>query len=1187
MLSSNRSCPWHRSYAVGAFAADSVVRFLDHSVADCLSPFNSPLLKQLVRLRWGCTLDVKGIADEEARFVGAVMAKIAQRGFPAPCSTNLERFLLEQAAQAGWLKYVEDSRSGAFVFRIEGHNRSDLPNLLKTCFFAELLLQDKEVQGLLSLYRSLCTPVEGEFYDMVWRSCPDPRLALFLTPQRLMLTMVRLTRPDASESSNRRVDFATEIPNLSTSKWLRISLEIDDLSHREHGQQALDKRRDDILRTNGWEVWRLSVKEQSRWEEEARKLVRQLRTAVTDEVLQAAGEIRENLDEYMRQTLTDLVLLPIAEAQILTLCAHWLYSNGTAAVRIANPQNWNLQPVLDCVSEYLTYLERIYGLRNMGQPTLAQEESEADVVYYLLPSAEVWERLVSSTQVVAPTFVFSEYEEALLTGSLPRPISDEVAPNDLEEALTYFLQNLFRKVQFREGQVAIIYKALQHKPVVGLLPTAAGKSLCYQMASMLQPGFSIVVQPLRSLMWDQQDNLDALGVHRSTAIMSHAEVTTDEEERIREEGYRAIENGFRYFVFISPERFQIPEFRDRVRGFASAQPIPYCVVDEAHCVSEWGHDFRPAYLNLGRLVSELCVHRGYRPVFIALTGTASQNVLTDILRELDIRDPDATVVPKSFDRMELNFEVFKVPVENRLNLLRTLLKKLLGYRPGQPIGELPSGLIFTYFVNDPSVGAAYLKRELLNAFPGLSGKIDLYSGGKPIEFQGYNRDWELKKIELQRKFKRNEIPIFICTHSFGMGIDKPNIRFTIHVMLPRSLEEFYQQAGRAGRDGNKSLCILIFTDDQPNLTDEVLDPLRVPIEETSQRLRGLPRHNQSDALRNIWFLRNSFLGKESDKSIIDYLWHYLSQHSPSHQGDRRQIEIPFDFLPDSLIRDENNQLERKQQALEKAIYRLLVVGAVEDYAKDYTGQKFIIYLRRHPIEVIDKRFREYLSRYATEGEFRHYLPANRPDTYDEAVTLYAHQVVEFVYDHIEQRRRRAMREMLQAARNPERFREQMMAYLAESEFTQPVKALSQRILPSEWFDLIDKAEGVDGIVKLFGACRRQLEEFPKHPGLLLLRGFCQLHYDDKDLRDISGAFLVLKENYPDISRCDIAKELANRVKIRFPGKLDNVLNAILDVECSQEIARLCYTKATPYSLVYGRAFLALVDSMLRTLNAGG
>jgi ATP-dependent DNA helicase RecQ len=470
---------------------------------------------------------------------------------------------------------------------------------------------------------------------------------------------------------------------------------------------------------------------------------------------------------------------------------------------------------------------------------------------------------------------------------------------------------------------------------------------------------------------------------------------------------------------------------------------------------------------------------------------------------------------KGFDRSELEFTVIQVGVGERLDRLSLVLRELIGYRLGQPLNDLPSGLIFTYFVNDNQLGVDYLCGALLRNFPGLGGRIDYYSGSRPRGFQGNDRDWELRKIELQRQFKRNEKPILVCTHSFGMGIDKPDIRFTIHAMLPRSLEEFYQQAGRAGRDGANSHCIIIFTDDQPSLADEILDPVRVPIEATSQRVRQIHRDQQSDTLRNIWFLHNSFLGRDSDIAIVHHVWQELANQLPNREGDRVQVEIPFDSLPDNLVGGEGDLSNRKQQALEKAIYRLLVVGAVEDYEKDYTRRRFIVHLIRHPIQILYERFREYLSRYATEGEMRHYLPMEFPQDYDEAVRLYTHKIVGFVYDHIERRRRRAMWEMLQAARDPERFREQLMAYMEESEFTQPVRELTGRIVPSEWFDLIDKAEGVDGIVKLLGACRRQLEEFPKDPGLLLLRGFCGLHYGDAScLPDISDAFIILRENYP-------------------------------------------------------------------------
>jgi len=1198
MAGVNKACPWHRGYSVGGFVLDSVVRLVDDSVSTLIAPFGSSLMKRLIRLRRSFTLEISEIADEESRFAGAVLAKIAQRGFPAPCSLRLERLLLDQANEVSLLDWKEDILSGAIVFKVRPW-KANLVSLIKACYFAELLLDDFERSSLIERYQSLCTPPEREFFNMVFNRCSRlgfPNLTLFLIPQRLMITMVRLTRPSGELQElgpDRRVDFAVEVPDLDRGGWLRLVIEIDDESH-SGAHEVLDRLRDETLRRNGWEVWRLRVREKNKWPEHVEELVNRMVKAITLEVLKAARELCDIEDEK-KQALSNLVLLPIAEAQLLAVVARWLYSKGTANLKIASPQGAGLGTVLECIGEYLSNLEKLYGLRPLGRPKLVASERDADVVYFLLPSAKAWDLLeMDYTTVVTPTVSFSDYEDALLEQAFPRLISEEVVSNrvELEDVLTFFLQQLFRKAKFREGQVKIISRALQHKPVVGLLPTAAGKSLCYQIASLLQPGFSIVVQPLRSLMWDQQDNLDMLGIHRTTAIMSHAEVTPDEENRLKEEGYKAIELGFRFFIFISPERFQIPEFRKQVQSFVSRYPIPYCVIDEAHCVSEWGHDFRPAYLNLGWLVPRLCQHQGHKPTFIALTGTASQNVLTDILRELNISDPEAVVTPESFDRSELSFDVIRISSESeRVEKLKNLLRMMTGYRPGQLIRTPPSGLIFSFFVDDQNLGVSSLEDKIKNDFPELHRFIDVYSGKKPSGFTGSGRDWEFYKIKLQERFKRNEIPIIVCTHSFGMGIDKPDIRFTIHAMLPRSLEEFYQQAGRAGRDGKQSHCVIIFSDNQPHLADELLDPIRTPIEKTDELINRIPRDQRSDPLRNIWFLRNSFLGKETDKSIVKQVWDYLFPYLPSHKGDSITVEVPFNLRLDTL-KQQKIDSDKDESHLEKAIYRLLSIGAVEDYMKDWTNRSFIVTIIRHPIEELYNRFVAYLTRYATEGEISRYLPERQPSDYYEAVLTFAYQVVEFVYDKIERRRRRAMWEMLQAVRDAEKlgiqkFREQLNNYMQESEFTQPVKELTKRVLPSEWLELINKAEGVDGLIKLLGACRRQLEEFPEHPGLLLLTGFCRLHYSDEGLRDISNAFYVLKRDYPNIDRIFVATQLVFAIKERFPTKLENILETLLEHDPSREMARLCYSVAVPYSSVYSKALLILAAGIVKILREGG
>ncbi|MDW8051836.1 MAG: RecQ family ATP-dependent DNA helicase [Armatimonadota bacterium] len=1176
-----RFAPWHSRYAAAAFAADSIVRLLDPQVATHLHPFRSQQLKRLARFRQGFSLELDGAADADATFAGAVLCKIAQRGIPAPCSVALERHILNQGQASGLWNRSEVERSGAITFAIQPLV-NNLELLLRASFFAELLLEEATVDALLQRYARLCTPAEQEFWELFVRACGEHKaLALYLIPQRLLLTMGRLTRSEQGISYDMRVDFAVEIP--TESAWLRIAVEIDDSSHTR--TQSYDHERTRFLQVNGWHVVRMRTAERSRWGAQARELAQAMRQAVGEPTLQAVKRLKEMLVEQ-RSALLEAVWLPIAEAQLMAITARHIASRGHANLRIYCPDSFNLQPVIDSICAYIDHLRLLYGLRDFGYPTLVSEPFAADVIYTPLPSEWAWQRPSRPGQVIATArVVFSEYEDPLLQRALPRPLNSHADEEQLVRSLEFFLQQLFRKQAFREGQTTIILRALRRLPVVGLLPTAAGKSLCYQLASLLQPGFSIVIQPLRSLMWDQQDNLESMGIHRNTAIMSVGEVLPDEEIRLKEEGYRAIRWGLRYFVFISPERFQIPEFREEVRAFVQNQPIPYCVVDEAHCVSEWGHDFRPAYLSLGRNVPQLCNHQGHTPVFIALTGTASQNVLTDVLRELHIQDIDAIVKPESFNRPELDYEVIQVRNEERLATLINILASLIGFRPGQPLSTLPSGLIFTYFVRGTD-GVDQVRCEICAKLP-LGDALMVYSGARPPSFAGDEQEWEQHKIELQRSFKENRTPILVCTHSFGMGIDKPDIRFTIHAMLPRSLEEFYQQAGRAGRDGQPSRCILLFADDQPQLADELLDPVRVPIEQTAERVGYIRYDQQGDALRNLWFLRNSFQGKAQDKKVVRYVWGLIAKKLPPTFGDCVRVEMDFSTLSPLLGKSAD-----PQNALEKAIYRLMVCGAVEDYEKDYRTKQFGVIVQRLSEDTLRERFVSYLRRYATEGEVRRYLPESSATDYNEQVLAYANRVIDFVYDRIESRRRRALYEMLQATRDAirlgkQQFREQLNSYLAESKYTAPVLELSKRVNPHEWFALIDTIEGVDDLINLLGACRRQLEELPEHPGLLILRGFCYFHYGEEGIQDIISALYVLRREFPEISLQSVLSPLLNAVAARFPNRYERLLLALLEAQPDRETIRTCYRHAPAYSSAHLLAATKLSHLASQSLAVAG
>jgi len=1183
-------CPWFKRYSCAAYAADAVVRMLAGPFG-----FASQDIQRLYHSRSGFAIHVTRSTQqsptEDSKFIGAVLSKIYHRGVPAPCSLLVERHVLDKGQEAEVLSFSERKQTGEFQFLCRPRI-ARLEQMLKACLIPELVVDDRDVDGLLQLYRHLCTEPEQRLFDDLTDLLSDKRLALLVVPQRGINSMLS---PELSPSLGQaeRVDFAIQIPYLSRGGWLKLVIEVDDETHIG-AQQQHDQERDSALQTEGWAVQRLRVRERDGWEPRLRQIAMHIHEAISDELVRAAEELR-CLPQPQRKAIERLILLPVAESQLGAALAQVLYAEGTASVSMGDPQGLGLGIAVSAVAETLESICRLYNVAGLGSVSMADNMGEEPkVVFYGIPSAGAWDAIRSDRgTVIAPRVISPEYVEPLLPA---RQRAVDVRPPErtltVTNSIHHQLQNVFRKVDFLDGQIEIICRALSLMPVIGLLPTAGGKSLCYQIVSFTQPGFTLVVDPLRSLMIDQQENLNAMGIHRTLAIMSGMELTENDDRRFREIGYRSIEMGLRTFLFVAPERLQMPDFRDHVRSFASNVPIPYCVVDEAHCVSEWGHDFRPAYLNVGRIVRTHCKHSGTQPSLIALTGTASKNVLVDIMRELEISDQDSLVEPRSFDRHELQFEVCRVSARDRMAELAGKLRAILteyGWLPGQP-GEIPSGLVFTYFANDRDIGVTQVAKELRHR---LRVPMEIYCGKLPYWFHGNPLEWEREKLEKQRCFKRDELRILVCTHGFGMGIDKPNIRFTVHAMLPRSLEEFYQQCGRAGRDRSSSRCVIIFSDDQPELADMLLDTERTELEDIETQAEQIPRANRGDAIRNTWFLTNNFLGRDIEKTLLDHVVStILAPGLRTYVGDTIGIDIPFAALPGRLLRERVDE-DAKVKALEKALHRLLSVGAIADYMKDYTRRIFTIDLAGVGADTIYHKFEEYLRRYATEGEVRLFVPRERKQSYRDAALDCSSALIDYIYATIEKRRRRAIGEMLLTARKAavegsQKFRADLLSYLEESEFTKPISELVTREDPVEWFQVLSRVEGIDGITKLLGACRRQLEESPSHPGLLLLAGLCRIAspYPYQGYSDLRASFISLvRRDGRTQDRIKVACDVVAQTERLVPSRRDLVLQAMLEGDSSLEMARFCYRQAGPDSEVQHLAILMLAHGVFETIRA--
>jgi superfamily II DNA helicase RecQ len=439
---------------------------------------------------------------------------------------------------------------------------------------------------------------------------------------------------------------------------------------------------------------------------------------------------------------------------------------------------------------------------------------------------------------------------------------------EAKEHLTYFLQLFFRKDVFRAGQLPILDRALQNLPVIGLLPTGGGKSLTYQISALLQPGITMVVDPLKSLMKDQYDGLINSGIDCVTYLNS----SLNAEERKERE--KQLESSQLLFIFLSPERLSIASFRERLKNMHNYNVyFSYGVIDEVHCVSEWGHDFRFSYLHLGRNLYNYVKAKDKEISLFGLTATASFDVLADVERELSgngsfLLDADVIVRYENTNRLELQYKIEKVPVDFEIdnfydqnNVVAAHLPKALNITNHWKAFDSKSNFLKEYTKTIPKYlkeiqlenNIDYLKEKFIerqNNDEGTDANLqipitsDYYSKKEEYEeagivfcphvnktglsvqvntanlkvegiedvasFSGKDDD----KISMQslETFRKNGSPLMVATKAFGMGIDKPNVRFTVNMNYSSSLESFVQEAGRAGRDKKIALSTILVSD---------------------------------------------------------------------------------------------------------------------------------------------------------------------------------------------------------------------------------------------------------------------------------------------------------------------------------------------------------------------------------------
>lgn len=665
--------------------------------------------------------------------------------------------------------------------------------------------------------------------------------------------------------------------------------------------------------------------------------------------------------------------------------------------------------------------------------------------------------------------------------------------------LRYFLNLVFRKEDFRPGQLPILNRALQLKSVIGLLPTGGGKSLTYQLAAMLQPAITLVVDPLKGLMKDQYDGLRKTGIDCISFINS--DIVGDERQK-REQ---ALTGSQIQIMFLSPERLSIHRFREVLRSMRESDVyFAYGVIDEVHCVSEWGHDFRLAYLHVGRnlynyvLPKEVEGEDNHISLF-GLTATASFDVLADVERELSGNksyslDDDATVRYENTNRLELQYYVYPVDAEAAakarmvdelkenavLDAINDATDKIHEIQNEESIDKIKkrflerenisdenkistinSTNLYTdveedwYTENDTDVaGIVFCIRANKEEKPNV--KLSVPTVANFLRKHNINRISTYKggdDASCQDEFLVGDTNLMVATKAFGMGIDKSNVRLTFHLNYPGSLESFVQEAGRAGRDKKMALATIMyspkkfwvknaktnqwkeFSSDYTNnkffydsnflgeefelfVMELLIKELRVQISNEEMIIEETPKFGSSKGI--LQFIKeNKYKGKtltyyvsyEENERILDEYNSFLKERNmPVFNTIKAKYllnERGYSYIQDYGSAD-------YKDAIQKAIYRMCVIGLIDDFTEDYGQKTFRITTICQEESNYFDNLRLYYRKYYSEDRVNIMIDeVKQMAVADGAIMACLKHLTSFIYKSIADKRARGILDMEQ------------------------------------------------------------------------------------------------------------------------------------------------------------------------------
>lgn len=795
---------------------------------------------------------------------------------------------------------------------------------------------------------------EGFLYEQLPKYASQMWTQLF-EPQRELENVLRFSTTTEDEIdkylngsirifNEQQLDFTFEFP-YKVNNQRGLIVEIDGSQHENATQKHIDEARDTATEKAKWgKALRIKTTE---WNSIQNKidLIKQLEKEQLFKLLKQNFENPLYLEKDGLNAL-ELCLIPFAVARIQKTIIHLLFE-GKLNI---NATEWNIAIVerdIPCgnlaIKDFEVFLNSLFSLQGVTDKlprinVLIESNSkfananfhtstniDTNKTYDLLIDISVLQRsglskindtikadtkvLIRSAHSPKTNRSFKTAENITYKKLGKRNKKENIFEENKEQVkhLEKVVQNIFRKTGFRPGQVEIINRAIQGKSVIGLLPTGSGKSLTYQLTALLQPGMTIIIDPIKSLMKDQFEGLVKNSI--DGAIYINSSLTAKQRNIALEK----IKNAETIFAFVSHERLQDDKFRKELLETSNLNNhyFSYCIIDEAHCVSEWGHDFRTSYLRLGDNARNYCKTKSGKTIpFFALTATASYDVLSDIQRELDIPDETAIVRLEKLDRPEIQFKIVEVIADfEGKEEINWNTQSILGQAKQKTLVNVLKAIPEYYqtFSNDKQV-----IEEAQKIFNGKDIRLENFSPTTFFQQQGKESNAGLvfcphrksyfgvmdnadnlsvyhKKIGTfiggddanneitQTKFVGNELDLLVATKAFGMGIDKPNIRYVVHFNYPSSIESYYQEAGRGGRDRKLALGVVLFNKQELKSSEKI-----EKVDEDGNIETNFEETNVSvDKKLLLSFHSNNFKGIAKEKRLLAELLTEIK--FPSHK----------------------------------------------------------------------------------------------------------------------------------------------------------------------------------------------------------------------------------------------------------------------------------------------------------------